>query len=72
MHPKDRSPSHPLFYLRIDTPDPIGVLPFPPLSTAQSMNEERREVRLRHHGDNPIVRDLDALQDQPRQIIPLL
>jgi hypothetical protein len=36
------------------------------------VNEERRKVRLRDHGDHPVVSDLDVLEDQPRQIVPLL
>ena len=37
----------------------------------EPVDEERREVRLRDHRNDPIILDLDALQDQPRQLIAL-
>jgi hypothetical protein len=35
-------------------------------------SEERREVGVNHDGDDPVVLDLDRLENQSREIVPLL
>jgi hypothetical protein len=36
------------------------------------VDEKRCEVRLRYDGDDPIILDLDAVKDQPCEVISLL
>jgi hypothetical protein len=61
-----------LFYLTVDTSGNAGGVSVSPALPMDPLDEKGREVRLRHYGNDPVVFHLNALQDQSREIIPLL